>query len=457
MNVSLGFNCATAYRLQQLGYRDRAFPFDWLVIKNFENIIKLIQLNDFDNVIDNLEFVKKSDIHPHFEDNWSDSNIPSMYHHNEEYGVDFIHDFSETTDKEEVKQKYRRRIGRLRHLDNITFIRDECNKRTITQEHVDKLLSLFPKAKLMIIFNTFKKKMQHLDNVILIEDKDKYGGWSRPNLPWKELLLNPRNTICEPSIQPTYYRNKITLDIYYDEEAHYLNDDYKILTMEHINMHLHMWLTYLNSFNIKNCKSITILCDLFDNISFVIKYDNEIKITKGTLVEYVDKMKFLRSPLGFFQINSYALPKMWKLIDVKSVKNILICLGGQSPFAHLFSKHYKRVIGISNCLYTVEDAIKNAEINNITNCEFYYSEHKDILLNYNDYDVFVNAGRTGLKKEVCELIKNNSHGRVYYIACKIESLLRDLKLLNAENFDKYVIFDNFPNTNSKEIITSFKY
>ncbi|MFV8063361.1 DUF1796 family putative cysteine peptidase [Streptococcus pluranimalium] len=99
--ISLGYFCSIALDLEKLGLRDRSFPFDWC-ITNFEGINSLIE-NRFEDLFE-TDLLFQS------------SKNPSHYQ-NGKYNMQFFHDFNEnsslSSQLNDVKEKYDRRISRF--------------------------------------------------------------------------------------------------------------------------------------------------------------------------------------------------------------------------------------------------------------------------------------------------------------------------------------------------------
>jgi len=588
--ISLGYNCAIAYQLSTIGQNKRlnAYPFDWLIIKDFKSVVLLLE-NNFDGFLSNLinqgSCLKFSLIN-------NDSDIPLLPGekntssplckvYNSQYNIEFNHDFTEElfTNRSFVIEKYNRRIKRLYDLiksdNDITFIRDEFTKNTITNELLIRFFNCINhtscniKRKLVIIYNTYKKQspfkqidssIYNNDKITIYHDTYKFGDWYRPNVNWNLIFNDPfefpiKQMASFIAPKKTNYRNKIDLDISLIDNKYVFvssDNDYKSITMTCINEYLYAFLNtineslshdesyqfiefiYTNIIVMANCMNeLSIIVTIFiDNnllheldISLIdipiIEDDNsqlnvvsiyiqkingnkKAKSTnKDTLITYYNQKvlyenitidnvitkkggnknkvlsnyvyTFRRSPYSFFQINSYSIPIIWNILysmivsqqrsgsSMMKSNKTLICIGGQTPFIHFFANVFDSVIGISPTKTIIEDAIFNSKINNITNCSFICDSHINALSNMNnnidktEYSIFINAGRQGLTDEVCNYLSSTfPNSIVYFISCNKISLISNLTILLKKTYlNYYCEFDNFPGTDTIEIIGSF--
>jgi hypothetical protein len=138
--IPFGDHCATASVLRDLGLRECAYPFDWIMFeydKNaFEWYLYLIRL-----ILDGkspecvaAEFLAGTDFY---------------YDHINSMGYHFSH---ETGTSQEIFDKYTRRFSRLKdHItnDECTFV--ICTRFTPLQKTIDDMSQLLPRHKCIVI------------------------------------------------------------------------------------------------------------------------------------------------------------------------------------------------------------------------------------------------------------------------------------------------------------------
>ena len=111
----------------------------------------------------------------------------------------------------------------------------------------------------------------------------------------------------------------------------------------------------------------------------------------------------------------------------------------------------------------IADAKINAAGNNITNCDFYAGDMKDILTDsfveeHGRPDVIIlDPPRAGIHPDVAQVILNAAPDRMVYVSCNPASQARDLEILCKD----YVItavrpVDMFPHTHPVENVVALK-
>lgn len=102
--ISLGHFCAPAMQLEKLGYRRASYPFDWLIIRDFELVLHL-----FEYGFEGSEFFRK--------DAFEQARVNKSVYRNAKTGVRFLHDFNDYETFEAqfdaFQQKYQRRMARF--------------------------------------------------------------------------------------------------------------------------------------------------------------------------------------------------------------------------------------------------------------------------------------------------------------------------------------------------------
>ncbi len=111
--IGLGSHCEIAVQLREHNLRKEAFPFDWILSLNHNNLINLLN-NDFDFFL-NEEYFIQHPIHP---------SIVRNYYYELEFGHDwpFTELWSNSirfkTQLQGIQSKYEKRISRFRKLKN---------------------------------------------------------------------------------------------------------------------------------------------------------------------------------------------------------------------------------------------------------------------------------------------------------------------------------------------------
>ena len=165
-------------------------------------------------------------------------------------------------------------------------------------------------------------------------------------------------------------------------------------------------------------------------------------------------LRFIISPLSFFQVNKYNTINLYNKIldycDLKGNEVVLDLYCGTGTIGSFVSKKCNRVIGIELNKYAIEDALKNKKINNLDNIEFICGDSGKILKNNkykNIYIVIVDPPRMGLSDLSINEILNINSKKIIYTSCDPVTLARDLKKLSEKYEVKEITpVDMFPNT-----------
>ncbi|ADG94567.1 tRNA (uracil-5-)-methyltransferase [Arcobacter nitrofigilis DSM 7299] len=171
--------------------------------------------------------------------------------------------------------------------------------------------------------------------------------------------------------------------------------------------------------------------------------------------------KFHYKEGGFTQPNTKVNIKMieWVLNNIETKDDLceLYCGGGN--FTIPLSTKFNKVLATEISKTSINSALLNCELNNITNIDFIrmsaeefvealnsvreFRRLKDInLSDYNFSTIFVDPPRSGLDDTTRELVKN--YEQIIYISCNPETLHRDLKeLIKSHQILNFSLFDQF--------------
>jgi 23S rRNA (uracil1939-C5)-methyltransferase len=168
-------------------------------------------------------------------------------------------------------------------------------------------------------------------------------------------------------------------------------------------------------------------------------------------------LQFRIGPKSFYQTNSeqaYELYKVaWRLADLQGHELVYDLYTGTGTIANFVARYAKKVIGLEYVAPAIEDAKVNAQINGVTNTEFYAGDIKDLLnetflSKHGRPDVVItDPPRAGMHEDVCRMLLQAEPERIVYVSCNAATQARDLQLLS----EKYSItavqpVDMFPHT-----------
>jgi 23S rRNA (uracil1939-C5)-methyltransferase len=113
----------------------------------------------------------------------------------------------------------------------------------------------------------------------------------------------------------------------------------------------------------------------------------------------------------------------------------------------------KKVFGVEIVPQAIEDAEKNAELNGLTNAEFFTGKAEEVVpeLYEKDHDrysadvVVVDPPRKGCDEKLLDTICSMAPKRLVYVSCDPATLARDIKYLSDKGFklEKAAVYDQF--------------
>jgi 23S rRNA (uracil-5-)-methyltransferase RumA len=172
------------------------------------------------------------------------------------------------------------------------------------------------------------------------------------------------------------------------------------------------------------------------------------------------KVDFRISPQSFFQTNSlgtqvlYGLLREWTRELKAKLMLDLYCGGGGIALA--LAGAAEKVIGVESNPAAVADAKANAELNGLTNCDFYGGTTEFLLPSLLDMGpdaAVVDPPRAGLHANAAKALVAMPPPILFYVSCNPEALARDLILLGERyRVERLVCVDLFPHTEHVETV-----
>ena len=192
-------------------------------------------------------------------------------------------------------------------------------------------------------------------------------------------------------------------------------------------------------------------------------YDQEVVLFAGRdhIFEEMEGLKFKINAKSFYQTNSEQAYELYKITRdfAKLTGNELVydLYTGTGTIAQFVAKKAGKVIGIESVPEAIEDAKKNAELNNIDNTEFYVGDMKEVFTSefikqHGHPDVIItDPPRDGMHKKVVEQILQILPQRIVYVSCNSATQARDLALMKEQYaIVKTQAVDMFPQTHHVE-------
>jgi len=192
-------------------------------------------------------------------------------------------------------------------------------------------------------------------------------------------------------------------------------------------------------------------------------HDLEVVCYRGKpyIEEDMEGLRFRIGPKSFYQTNSAGAHQLYKVArdfaDLQGTELVYDLYTGAGTIASFVAKKARKVIGVEYVEQAVADAHVNAEINGITNTEFYAGDMKDILTaafteTHGRPDLIItDPPRAGMHPDVVQRLLELRTPRIVYISCNPATQARDLELLDpAYRVTRVQPVDMFPHTHHVE-------
>jgi len=187
-------------------------------------------------------------------------------------------------------------------------------------------------------------------------------------------------------------------------------------------------------------------------------------VGEKVIKEDIGDLNYLIPINGFFQTNYTQAQQLQEIVFdlLKPTKKdkILDLYCGAGFFSLFLAKEVESVYGIENNSSSIESAIRNAKINNITNANFVCADVKEEIVSFRKKSIdciILDPPRVGSEIEVLDEIVKMKPKKIIYISCSPQSLARDLKSLShlyKITFCKPV--DMFPHTYHIEVVVKLE-
>ncbi|MBE6007830.1 MAG: 23S rRNA (uracil(1939)-C(5))-methyltransferase RlmD [Lachnospiraceae bacterium] len=194
-----------------------------------------------------------------------------------------------------------------------------------------------------------------------------------------------------------------------------------------------------------------------ESSNVILGRDSRLLWGKDRIRDLIGEVKYDISHLSFYQVNPeqtrVLYEKALSLADLKGGETVMDIYCGIGTISLFLAQKAKKVYGVEIVDAAIEDAKKNAELNNMTNTEFYVGKAEEVIPRlYKDGVradvVVVDPPRKGCDINVINTIIDMKPERVVYVSCDPSTLARDLKLLVEGGFEIKEVqpVDQFPQT-----------
>ncbi|SCN25942.1 23S rRNA (uracil-C(5))-methyltransferase RlmCD [Clostridium sp. N3C] len=183
----------------------------------------------------------------------------------------------------------------------------------------------------------------------------------------------------------------------------------------------------------------------------------------NTITDYIGQFKFEISPLSFFQVNPFQTEVLYnkalEYANLSGEETVFDAYCGTGTISLFLAQKAKKVYGVEIIPEAIENAKKNAKLNNIHNAEFFVGEAEVIIPKLIEDGkkaevVVVDPPRKGCEKSLIEAIAEMRPNRVVYVSCDPATLARDLRIFEDLGYKTEAVqpVDMFPHTAHVETI-----
>lgn len=191
----------------------------------------------------------------------------------------------------------------------------------------------------------------------------------------------------------------------------------------------------------------------------VIMGDKLLPVRGETFItDRIGSVRYQISPLSFYQVNPVQTRKLYEtalsyagLTGSEIVWDLYCGIGTISLF---LAQRAGKVYGVEVVQEAIEDARKNAELNSISNVEFYEGKAEEVLPRMyweggiRADVIVVDPPRKGCDRACLDTMLSMMPKRIVYVSCDSATLARDLKILCEGGYELKEVqpVDMFPQT-----------
>ena len=189
----------------------------------------------------------------------------------------------------------------------------------------------------------------------------------------------------------------------------------------------------------------------------------QVYFGNGYVTEQLGPLSFMISPKSFFQTNTkqaeklYSVAKDFAALSGHEIVYDLYC--GTGSIGLFVSDKARKIIGVEVIEDAIEDAKKNAALNNINHAEFFAG---DVIKICNDAffkshgkpDVVItDPPRAGMHEKLIVKLLEMEAPKIVYVSCNTATQARDIALLSQKyDVKKIQLVDMFPHTHHIESV-----
>jgi 23S rRNA (uracil1939-C5)-methyltransferase len=200
-----------------------------------------------------------------------------------------------------------------------------------------------------------------------------------------------------------------------------------------------------------------------DNTNVILGRKNIIIKGNSVITDIMCGNKIEISPHSFYQVNTHQAEKLYKIAEnfanLKGNELLLDLYCGTGTIGLSMADKVKKIIGVEIIPQAIENAEKNAQLNNISNAEFICGDASNIAcrLSRNNISpdvIILDPPRKGCDILTIESVVKMLPERIVMISCNPATAARDCKIFNSMNYKTFKVcaVDMFANTGHVETV-----
>lgn len=191
--------------------------------------------------------------------------------------------------------------------------------------------------------------------------------------------------------------------------------------------------------------------------------DVHLEYGSSTIEEILDHVRFNIGPKSFFQTNSRQAARLYakakEFANLQKHEHVYDLYCGVGSLGIYMADACKHVVGIEQIPEAIEDAKRNAALNQITNATFAAGQVEllmdpEFIQKHGNPDVVItDPPRAGMHPKVIDTLLTARPERIVYVSCNPSTQARDIKMLESVyEMVKAMPVDMFPHTHHIESI-----
>ena len=184
------------------------------------------------------------------------------------------------------------------------------------------------------------------------------------------------------------------------------------------------------------------------------------------ITDYIGDIKYQISPLSFYQVNpvqtNVLYNKALEYADLSGDETVWDMYCEIGTISLFLAQKAKKVYGVEIVPQAIDDARHNAEINGITNAEFFVGKAEEVVPDIYKKGgdgshadvVVVDPPRKGCDQVLLDTLVHMAPERIVYVSCDPATLARDVKILQEKGYEakKVAVVDQFCHSGHVETV-----